>query len=174
MLSKPLSVSARRRGSVKYKVRPPCARYDLDTQSQVGWRPFMKSKAYFETTIVSDPTARPSRDLITAAHQQITQQWWQTQRAHFDLFMASPVLQEAQAEDPEAAARRLVVLHDMPMLTLSEEATQLAQAPSRRGLFAGQRRGRRLAHCYCGGKRNALPAHLELHPYCKRSHPQRH
>lgn len=93
----------------------------------------MKPKAYLETTIVSYLTARPSRDLITAAHQQITQQWWQTQRAHFDLFMASPVLQEAQAGDPEAAARRLAVLHDIPMLTLSEEATQLAQALSTPG-----------------------------------------
>jgi hypothetical protein len=88
----------------------------------------MKPKAYLETTIVSDLTARPSRDLITAAHQQITQQWWQTRRAHFDLFVALPVIQEAQAGDPEAAARRIATLQDIPLLTLSEEATGLAQA----------------------------------------------
>ena len=88
----------------------------------------MQPKAYLETTIVSYLTARPSRDLITAAHQQITQQWWQARRAHFDLFVAPPVIQEAQAGDPEAAARRLAVLHDIPLLTLSEEAARLAQA----------------------------------------------
>jgi hypothetical protein len=88
----------------------------------------MKPKAYLETTIVSYLTARPSRDLITAAHQQVTQQWWQTRRAHFDLFVAPLVIQEAQAGDPEAAARRLAPLHDIPLLGLSEEATRLAQA----------------------------------------------
>src|SRR5216683_257739 len=88
----------------------------------------MKPKVYLETTIVSYLTARPSRDLITAAHQQITQQWWQTQRARFDLFVAPPVLQEAQAGDPDAAARRVAVLQTIPLLMLSEEAAGLAQA----------------------------------------------
>jgi hypothetical protein len=88
----------------------------------------MKPKVYLETTIVSYLTARPSRDLITAAHQQITQQWWHTQRARFDLFVAPPVLQEAQAGDPDAAARRVTALQGIPLLTLSEEATGLAQA----------------------------------------------
>ena len=88
----------------------------------------MTLKVYLETTIVSYLTARPSRDLITAAHQQITQQWWQTQRARFDLFVAPPVMQEAQAGDPDAAARRIVALQGIPLLTLSEEAAGLAQA----------------------------------------------
>jgi len=87
----------------------------------------MKPKVYLETTIVSYLTARPSRDLITAAHQQITQQWWETQRARFDLFVAPPVMQEAQAGDPEAAARRVAALHGIPLLALSAEAAGLAQ-----------------------------------------------
>jgi hypothetical protein len=88
----------------------------------------MKPKVYLETTIVSYLTARPSRDLITAAHQQITQQWWHIQRTRFDLFVAPPVMQEVQAGDPDAAARRLAALQGIPLLTLSEEATGLAQA----------------------------------------------
>src|SRR2546430_14588038 len=88
----------------------------------------MKLRIYIETTIVSYLTARPSRDLITAAHQQITQQWWQTQRPRFDLFVAPPVMQEAQAGDPDAAARRMAALQGIPLLTLSEEAAGLAQA----------------------------------------------
>jgi hypothetical protein len=43
-------------------------------------------KVYIETTIVSYLTARPSRDLIIAAHQQITQQWWDKRRTDFDLY----------------------------------------------------------------------------------------
>ena len=88
----------------------------------------MKPKIYLETTIVSYLTAQPSRDLITAAHQQITQQWWHTQRARFDLFVAPPVMQEVQAGDPNAAARRLAALQSIPILTLSEAAAGLAQA----------------------------------------------
>ena len=34
----------------------------------------MKKLVYIETTIVSYLTARPSRDLIMAAHQQITRE----------------------------------------------------------------------------------------------------
>lgn len=36
----------------------------------------MKPKVYLETTIASYLTSRPSRDLIVAAHQQITREWW--------------------------------------------------------------------------------------------------
>ena len=35
-------------------------------------------RVYVETTIVSYLTARPSRDLIIVAHQQITHEWWET------------------------------------------------------------------------------------------------
>jgi hypothetical protein len=36
----------------------------------------MKPTVYIETTIPSYLAARPSRDLITAAHQQISHDWW--------------------------------------------------------------------------------------------------
>lgn len=38
----------------------------------------MAELVYIETTVVSYLTARPSRDLIVAAHQQITHDWWDT------------------------------------------------------------------------------------------------
>jgi len=37
----------------------------------------MKSKVYIETSIVSYYVARPSRDLVTAARQQVTREWWE-------------------------------------------------------------------------------------------------
>ena len=57
----------------------------------------MRPKVYVETTIVSYLAARPSRDLITAAHQQITQDWWENRRTDFDLYVSQLVVQEANA-----------------------------------------------------------------------------
>ena len=42
----------------------------------------MKSRIYIETSVVSYLTSRPSRDLIVAAHQEITREWWEIGRAH--------------------------------------------------------------------------------------------
>ena len=58
----------------------------------------MKPKVYLETTIPSYLTSRPSRDLVTAAHQQITREWWDTRRHAFDLFVSQMVLDEASAQ----------------------------------------------------------------------------
>ncbi len=55
----------------------------------------MSLKVYIETTIVSYLTARPNRDLIVAAHQQLTQEWWENRRANFDLYTSQFVIQES-------------------------------------------------------------------------------
>jgi hypothetical protein len=36
----------------------------------------MPPRVYIETSVISYLAARPSRDLITAARQQITHEWW--------------------------------------------------------------------------------------------------
>src|SRR4051794_39725263 len=60
----------------------------------------MKSKLYLEISIVSYLTARPSHDLIRAAHQQVTRDWWET-RSAFDLYISQLVLDEAKAGHEE-------------------------------------------------------------------------
>ena len=70
----------------------------------------MKQRVYLETTIVSYLTARPSRDLILAAHQEVTRQWWEGQREQFRLYVSQFVLDEAGDGDPAAAAVRLELL----------------------------------------------------------------
>jgi predicted nucleic acid-binding protein len=87
----------------------------------------MKPKVYLETSVISYLTSRPSRDLIVAANQQITQEWWQIRRAGFDLYISQLVIQEASAGDETMAERRLQVIEDIPLLELSEEAVTFAE-----------------------------------------------
>ena len=49
----------------------------------------MKPTLYIETTIISYLTARPRRDIITAAHQQVTDQWWFDHREQYELICLS-------------------------------------------------------------------------------------
>lgn len=86
----------------------------------------MPSRVYIETTIVSYLTARPSRDIILAAHQQITDEWWHDRRAHFELYTAQPVLDEAAEGDAEAARQRLEKLAPLPLLDITKEVSSLA------------------------------------------------
>jgi len=86
----------------------------------------MKPKIYIETTVVSYVVARPGRDLIVAAHQQITRQWWEDRLSDFEFFVSSLVMQEAASGDPEAARLRLQKLAGMPVLLVTDEAEALA------------------------------------------------
>ena len=45
----------------------------------------MKTRVYIETSVISYLTARPSRDLVGMARQQVTQTWWDV-RAKHDLY----------------------------------------------------------------------------------------
>ena len=74
-----------------------------------------KSKVYLETTIVSYLVAAPSTDLIQAAHQQVTLNWW-AGRSRFELFISRAVVTEAGRGNPEAAARRIDALQGIPNL----------------------------------------------------------
>ena len=87
----------------------------------------MRPKVYLETTIASYLTARPSRDLVVAAHQELTSEWWAQHRWRFDLFVSDLVLQEASQGDPGASARRLAELAGIPVLETTEEARDLAR-----------------------------------------------
>ncbi len=44
-----------------------------------------KPGVYVETSVVSYLTARPSRDLIVAAQQAMTREWWRNASARFVL-----------------------------------------------------------------------------------------
>ena len=74
-----------------------------------------KKKVYIETSIVSYLTARPSSDLVAAAWQKVTVDWWDTQRHRFDLFASDIVIEEAGRGGKDAAERRLEALSGIPL-----------------------------------------------------------
>lgn len=71
---------------------------------------------YLETTIPSYLTAWPSPELVMAARQQITREWWDSRSRDFELFVSQLVIDEASAGDVKAAARRLAILENIPLL----------------------------------------------------------
>lgn len=92
----------------------------------------MKWKVYLETTIVSYLVASSTPDIIQAAHQQVTREWW-TRRERFALFVSRPVLTEAERGDAAAAARRLEALAGIPVLSASRGVATLANTLVRTG-----------------------------------------
>ena len=85
-----------------------------------------KPKVYVETSVISYLTSRPSRDIVVAGHQRVTQDWWDSQRERFQLVASELVLEEAGAGDADAAAARLKVLGGLEILEVSEGAVALA------------------------------------------------
>lgn len=83
-------------------------------------------KVYLETTIPSYLTAWPSRDVLMFARQELTRQWWDTERHKSDLYTSEYVLAEASAGDAEAAKSRLALLSSIPLLDISPAMEQLA------------------------------------------------
>jgi hypothetical protein len=83
---------------------------------------------YLETTIPSYLTAWRSPELVMAARQQITRDWWDHRRGNFDLFVSQLVLDEAAAGDPVAAAKRLEVLAGIPLLEPQDDTDVLVQS----------------------------------------------
>ena len=83
---------------------------------------------YIETSILSYLTARPSRDVVAAAHQEVTRTWWDDHRARFETYVSPLVDQECRRGDPDAAHRRVEAMNGLPVLDVVEEAYELAAA----------------------------------------------
>ena len=87
----------------------------------------MKRKIYLETSVISYLTARPSKTILGAAHQQITLAWWET-RNQYELLVSESVLRECGSGDAGAAQKRLDILADVPLLLINEQALNIAEA----------------------------------------------
>lgn len=82
---------------------------------------------YLETSFVSYLTARPSRSILGAAHQQVTRDWWERRRSSFALRVSELVVRECSAGDPEAVSARLASIVGIPRLALDPPTAALAK-----------------------------------------------
>ena len=90
-------------------------------------------RVYVETSVVSYLAAKPSRDLLAAAWQEITTTWWDHRRHGFDLYTSELAVEEASRGDDEAAQRRLEYFRPLPLLEVTDSSLALAQRLADRG-----------------------------------------
>jgi len=87
----------------------------------------MKPIVYVESSVISYLAARPSRDVVVAGRQAVTWDWWENDRARFNLRISALVEDEISRGDPSAAQRRLAVIEEIPILAATENAQQLSE-----------------------------------------------
>jgi predicted nucleic acid-binding protein len=85
-----------------------------------------KPAVYLETSVVGHATSRPSRDLVVAARQQLTREWFALRAKAYELFVSELVSAEASGGDEDAARDRVAFLRDIPRLRMTDAAGELA------------------------------------------------
>lgn len=86
-----------------------------------------KPTLYVETTIPSYLASRPSRDIIIAARQQTTHEWWNEERSRFKLYISQTVLIEVRVGNTGLAKLRASYFKDIEILPVAEEIERLAR-----------------------------------------------
>lgn len=92
-------------------------------------------RIYIESTIPSYVVARPARDLLQAARQQLTRDWWEFQREQHELFTSQVVLDEIAFGEKAMAQLRLETLHTIPLLPVTDTVKELARKVLTSGLL---------------------------------------
>jgi hypothetical protein len=90
---------------------------------------------YLETTFLSYLVAQPSRDLLVAAHQQITHEWWTTRRSTFDCFVSQVVIDEASRGDASEVQKRLAIIGNLRTLDVTADAEALTRSIMAAGIL---------------------------------------
>jgi len=87
----------------------------------------MLKKVYIETTIVSFLAGKPTNNLLTAAWQNITNEWWEKRRVNFELYTSELVIEEAGRGDPSAAEKRRQYLQGIPLFEFTDSVSKLSK-----------------------------------------------
>ena len=90
---------------------------------------------YIETSIVSHATAWLSSDPAIALLQDQAKRWLADETPHYALVTSQFVIDEASLGDPDAAARRLARLADIPLLLPDARVEQIADEIISRSLM---------------------------------------
>ena len=86
----------------------------------------MKKSVYLETTVVGNIAGRLHPQLAMAYRQTVTRKWWETASERYDLFVSAFVIGECSDGDPTAAAERMAVIDQLPLLEVDAAAQELA------------------------------------------------
>ena len=86
----------------------------------------VKPAVYIESSVISYYKSRFSRDLIAAAHQQITQDWWLNVLPELEPYISKAVLDEISKGDPDASKERLNAVKSFQVLDITPLAISLA------------------------------------------------
>lgn len=87
----------------------------------------MKKLVYIESSVVSYLTAKPSRDLIVAAYQKITRDWWDSELNKHECFISDFVVDEISRGDVNASLERLKAIKGFKKLSLNEEVFDIVK-----------------------------------------------
>ncbi len=87
----------------------------------------MSESVFIETTIPSYYVARRSRDIVQAARQELTIEWWDNHRSQYELLSSQVVLDEAARGEETMAERRLEMLANVPLLVITEPVIEVAE-----------------------------------------------
>ena len=90
---------------------------------------------YIETSIVSHASAWPSSDPAVALLQDQAKRWLADEAPNYNLVTSQFVIDEAARGDPDAAARRLALLADIPVLLPDARVEQIADEIIARSLI---------------------------------------
>ena len=80
---------------------------------------------YIETSIVSYLAARRSHNLVAAAWQHVTWEFWELRLDRYDLFTSEIVVAGAEPGEIHAADRRLALLRGITELPVDDEVKAL-------------------------------------------------
>ena len=83
------------------------------------------NSVYIETTIPSYLVGRRNNQTPVAADQDMTREWWNTQRRHFRVFTSVFTLDEAGRGDAALASERLDLLAGIPTLDIPKDFASL-------------------------------------------------
>ena len=82
---------------------------------------------FIETTIPSYYVARRARDIVQAARQELTIEWWDNHRSRYELLSSKIVMNELARGEKKMATKRLELLENIPLLVISDSVIKIAE-----------------------------------------------
>jgi len=110
----------------------------------------MSQSVFIETTIPSYYMAKRSRDIVQAARQELTIEWWDKHSSRYELLSSQIVLDEAARGDGTMARKRLDMLAEIPLLVITDAVVRIAEELLKDGV-APASAGDDAFHIACAG-----------------------